>query len=83
VTDEKMISEEVQVTMRDKPLKQLNRIAKRPKLDVEFQDLSYSVRDSNAKGGEPDFFSLKSVQNFWGHSRVANVLPTIFIEFLS
>jgi ATP-binding cassette subfamily G (WHITE) protein 1 len=51
VTDEKMISEEVQVTMRDKPLKQLNRIAKRPKLDVEFQDLSYSVRDSNAKGG--------------------------------
>jgi hypothetical protein len=82
VTDEKMISEEVQVTMRDKPLKQLNRIAKRPKLDVEFQDLSYSVRDSNAKGGEPDFFSLKSVQNL-GAFTSGERAPTIFIEFLS
>nr|XP_015834339.1 PREDICTED: uncharacterized protein LOC100141557 [Tribolium castaneum] len=51
VMDVKMAREEVQVPLRDKPLKQLNRIAKRPKLDVEFQDLKYSIRDSNAKGG--------------------------------
>lgn len=34
------------------PLKQLNKIAKRPEIDIEFQDLTYSVRDSDAAGGE-------------------------------
>ncbi|KAH1027940.1 ATP-binding cassette subfamily G member 4 isoform X2 [Dendroctonus ponderosae] len=33
------------------PLQQLNRIAKRPPVDIEFQDLTYSVRDSYAGTG--------------------------------
>lgn len=37
------------------PLKQLNKIAKRPPIDIEFQDLVYSVRDSHNKGGKRDF----------------------------
>ncbi|CAH0560095.1 unnamed protein product [Brassicogethes aeneus] len=35
----------------DMPLKKLNRIIKRQPIDLEFQDLVYSVRDNNAKGG--------------------------------
>ncbi|KAJ8976177.1 hypothetical protein NQ317_002066 [Molorchus minor] len=38
------------VVQRQQPLKQLNRIAKRPPVDIEFQDLTYSVPDSNCKG---------------------------------
>ncbi|KAL1505555.1 hypothetical protein ABEB36_005097 [Hypothenemus hampei] len=38
---------EKQVALRyNQPLQQLNRIAKRPPVDIEFQDLTYSVRDS-------------------------------------
>ncbi|CAG9762909.1 unnamed protein product [Ceutorhynchus assimilis] len=40
------MTEEVPATRYDLPLKQLNRIAKRPPVDIEFQDLVYSVRDS-------------------------------------
>lgn len=35
----------------DLPLQQLNRIAKRPPVDIEFQDLTYSVRDTYSGGG--------------------------------
>lgn len=39
----------------DLPLQQLNRIAKRPPVDIEFQDLTYSVRDTYSGGGEWTF----------------------------
>lgn len=40
---------------RQQPLRQLNRIAKRPPVDIEFQDLTYSIPDSNSRGGEYPF----------------------------
>lgn len=43
----------------DLPLQQLNRIAKRPPVDIEFQDLTYSVRDTYSGGGEWTFFSYR------------------------
>ncbi|XP_023019227.1 ATP-binding cassette subfamily G member 4 [Leptinotarsa decemlineata] len=39
------------VNLNQKPLKHLNRIAKKPPVDIEFQDLCYSVADSKVKGG--------------------------------
>ncbi|XP_076274521.1 ATP-binding cassette subfamily G member 4-like [Rhynchophorus ferrugineus] len=40
-------AEEERVPLRcDVPLKQLNRIAKRAPVDIDFQDLTYSIRDS-------------------------------------
>lgn len=45
--------------LNGQPLQQLNRIAKRPPIDVEFQDLIYSVRDSRNNGGWKQL--LKSV----------------------
>ncbi|VEN42428.1 unnamed protein product [Callosobruchus maculatus] len=42
---------EVVMPLRQQPLKQLNRIAKTAPVDVEFQDLTYSVTDSGVKGG--------------------------------
>lgn len=34
------------------PLKQLNMIAKKPPVDIEFCDLNYSIADSRVKGGK-------------------------------
>lgn len=45
----------VRVPLTQQPLKHLNKIAKRPPVDIEFQDLSYSVPDTNIKGGESFF----------------------------
>lgn len=42
----------VKVPLSQQPLKQLNKIAKRPPVDIEFQDLSYSIPDTKGKGGE-------------------------------
>lgn len=40
------------MTARNQPLKQLNRIAKKPPVNIEFQDLTYSVPDSTCKSGK-------------------------------
>lgn len=37
---------------RHEPLQQLNRIAKRPPMNIVFHDLIYSVPDSKVKGGK-------------------------------
>lgn len=42
----------VKVPLRQQPLRQLNKIAKRPPVDIEFQDLTYSVPDTHVKGGK-------------------------------
>lgn len=42
----------VNVPQRQQPLRQLNKIAKRPPVDIEFQDLTYSIPDTNVKGGK-------------------------------
>ena len=45
--------QEAKVPLREgAPLKQLNMIAKRPSMDIEFQDLLYSVRDSHTSSGK-------------------------------
>lgn len=36
----------------DMPLRKLDKIVKRPPIDVEFQNLEYSVRDRNGKNGK-------------------------------
>lgn len=50
--DESVSSEVIVPLKTEKPLQQLNRIAKRPALDIEFEDLEFTVRDSHVKGGE-------------------------------
>ncbi|RZB38727.1 hypothetical protein BDFB_013827 [Asbolus verrucosus] len=40
------------VSAEDKPLKHLDRIVKNLVLDIEFQNLKYSVRNDNSKGGK-------------------------------
>lgn len=42
----------VRVPLRQQPLKQLNKIARRPPVDIEFQDLTYSVPDANVRAGK-------------------------------
>lgn len=50
----------------DQPLKQLNRIAKRPPVDIEFQDLLYSVRDSHSGTGKFELFFFLN-ETFFGN----------------
>lgn len=50
--DESVTAEVIVPLKIEKPLQQLNRIAKRPTLDIEFEDLEFAVRDSHAKGGK-------------------------------
>lgn len=42
----------VMMPLRQQPLRHLNKIAKKPPIDIEFQDLFFSVPDANIKGGK-------------------------------
>ncbi|KAJ8922854.1 hypothetical protein NQ315_007889 [Exocentrus adspersus] len=58
--------------LREQPLKQLNRIAKRPPIDIEFQDLTYSVPDSSCKSGWRQL--LKSVNGVFRSGELTAIM---------
>ncbi|KAG5867977.1 hypothetical protein JTB14_018489 [Gonioctena quinquepunctata] len=45
------VTSEMVSTKGQQPLKQLNSVARRPPVTIEFQDLSYSVDDAGVEGG--------------------------------
>ncbi|CAG9854002.1 unnamed protein product [Phyllotreta striolata] len=56
----------------EKPLEQLNRIAKKPPIDIEFSDLMYSIADSNVKGGWRQL--LKSVNGIFKSGELTAIM---------
>ncbi|XP_030767197.1 ATP-binding cassette sub-family G member 1-like [Sitophilus oryzae] len=60
------------VLRQEVPLRQLNRIARKPPIDIEFQDLTYSVRDSYSGKGWRQL--LKSVNGIFRSGELTAIM---------